>query len=467
MRIRILLSMLVSISISNLTAQEIEPTAMETEMLELVNRLRANPQAEAELMIKAGMAPGHVDLKMFKEEMDKEKACQPLVFNLKLIDAARKHTKYQLINGQGHVQTQGKEGFTGVNMMDRYKEAGYSGGFGGVNVFIYSNGPWHGQVAFVIDWKLDASDGGMQETRGHRKNLLNAAYSEVGIGMASETNAAVTQNFGKTSRAIGGVAYKDKNKNGRYDAGEGIGGVEISFGGKKVKTWKSGAYTLPAGSGGGKISAAWGSKNLSAVVPSGDENFKFDFIEDKAQGEPMTYTSIYKIDETAQEEGFKKYFESRLEEIKIDSNEMKDAIEFMRKEAASGKDKETAASIYKVLYEQTGEDLKYLEKLIVLKPSAAFKRLIEIQKIFPRDNQIKTQVLEILKENNNKEVGILLKIDSEADKLLNDSSLKDFVRKSQTKRVLNSYNQYIAKVSSTELRKEAEESLKKFIEASQ
>lgn len=467
MKIELFLFVLLSpFLISSLTAQEIEPTDLETEMLELVNRLRANPQAESEMMAKAGFAPGHVDLQMFLEEMKTEKPAQPLVFNLKLIDAARKHTQYQLKHGQGHVQETGKEGFTGVGMMDRYKESGYSGRSGGENVFIYCKSPWQGQVAFIIDWKLEGSDGGMQAGRGHRKNLMKGSYNEVGIGMASETNAAVTQNFGRTSRSIGGVAYKDKNKNGRYDAGEGLGGVEISLGGKKVKTWKSGAYTLPVGDGGGKISAKWGSKHLSGVVPSGSENFKFDFIEGNAQGAQMTYTSIFKIDEEAQQEGLKKYFENRLTEIKSDGSEMKDAIEFMRKESLSGKDKESAASIYKTLYAFTNEDIKYLEKLIVLKPSDAFARLVEIQKIFPKDREVKAKVYEILKANSNKELSILLKIDTEAAKVLNNPSLKDFVKKSQTKRVLKSYSQYIAKVSSTELRKEAEGKLNAFVAAS-
>lgn len=461
------LSVLLSVLTCHVYAQEeIEPTDLETEMLELVNRLRADPKAESELMAKAGFAPGHVDLQMFLKEMETEKPAQPLVFNLKLIDAARKHTLYQLKHGQGHTQEPGKEGFTGAGMMDRYREAGYAGRSGGENVFIYCSSPWQGQVAFVIDWKLEASDGGMQAGRGHRKNLLRPSYTEVGIGMADEKNAAVTQNFGSRSRAIGGVAYKDKNKNGRYDAGEGIGGVEISLGGKSVKTWKSGAYVLPAGNGGGKISAKWGSKHLSGVVPSGSENFKFDFIEDKAQGAQMTYTSIFQIDEEAQQEGLKKYFTSRLEEIKTDGTEMKDAIEYMRKESVSGKDKESAAEIYKTLYEFTNEDIKYLEKLIVLKPSDAYSRLVEIQKIFPRDREIKAKVYEILKSNSNKELAVLLKIDAEADKVLNNPSMKDFVKKSQTERVLKSYNQYIAKVSSTELRKEAENKLNAFVEAS-
>jgi len=449
------------------SAQEIEPTALETEMLELINRLRANPQEEAKMMAKAGFAPGHVDLQMFLKEMESEKAAPPLVFNLKLIDAARKHTKYQLSHGQGHVQDPSKSGFTGKSFMDRYREAGYKGRSGGENCFIYCKSPWQGQVAFVIDWKLEGSDGGMQAGRGHRKNLMRASYTEVGVGMASENNAAVTQNFGSSGRAIGGVAYSDKNKNGRYDAGEGIGGVEITFAGKKIKTWKSGAYAIPAGNKGGKISAKWGSKHLSGVVPSGGKNFKFDFIEQNAQGAVMTYTSIYKIDKSAQEEGFKKYFGTRMAEIKADAVEMKDAIEFMRKEATSGKDKTTAAAFYKDLYDSTVGDIDYLEKLIVLKPSEAFSRLVAIQKIFPKDRSIRTQVLNILKSNNSKELSILLKIDADANKVLNDSSMKDFVRKSQTKRVLSSYHNFIAKVTSTELREEAQVKLKAFTSALQ
>ena len=444
-------------------AKDLEPTAMETEMLELINRLRANPQAEAKLMISSGIAPGHVNLQMFKKEMDGESPAPPLVFNTKLIDAARKHTKYQLANGQTHVQDPKKSHFTGKSFMDRYREAKYSGRGGGENVFIYCKSPWHGQVAFVVDWKLESSDGGMQAGRGHRKNLLNKSFTEVGVGMAGPGNAAVTQNFGRGQRSIGGVAYKDKNKNGRYDAGEGLGGVEISFGGKTIKTWKSGAYVLPAGSKSGKISAKWGSKHLSSLVPAGNSNFKFDFIEGKAQGAKMTYVSIYKMDAEAKKEGFSKFFNSRLSEITKDATEMRDMIAFARKTATTNnQDKEAAKNLYNKLYETAKKDVDYLEKLVVLKPSAAFQRLIDIQKMFPQDKVLRNDVTNILRANSSKELGILLKIDQDVEKLKSDSSMREFVKKSMTKRVLSNYRQFIAKASSTELRKEAELKLEAF-----
>jgi hypothetical protein len=437
----------------------VEPTAFETEMLELINRLRAEPQKESEMMATSGIIPGHVDIGMFKKEMATEKAVQPLVFNVKLLQAARNHTQYQLSHGQGHTEEAGKKGFTGKGIMDRYRHVGYSGG-GGENVFIYCKNPWHGQVAFVVDWKLEGSDGGMQAGRGHRKNMMRAGYTQVGVGMASETNCAVTQNFGSGGRFIGGVAYKDKNKNGRYDAGEGIDDVEISFGGKTIKTWKSGAYVLPAGSKGGKVSAKWGSKHLSGLVPSGGGNFKFDFIEDKAQGSKMTFVSIFEIDNAAQKEGFKKFFSSRMNEIMKDGDEMDDAVSYFKKTALrSGENQASAKELYRKILVGVTEEIDYLAKLIVVKPSLAYTRVKSIYKMMGSDPVLKQKVAEIIKSNISKDLQLLVKLDQEATKVLNDSSMKDFVRKSQLRRVIKGYTNYLNKSIPAELRNEARLSL--------
>ena len=108
-----------------------EPTPEETLILELMNRFRADPKAEAEYIVKTfgkGDTVFGAEAKMFLDECAALKAMPPLVFNLQLLDAARKHSFYMVHNGLGHVEEAGKRGFTGASPSDRTKAAGYPGG---------------------------------------------------------------------------------------------------------------------------------------------------------------------------------------------------------------------------------------------------------------------------------------------------------------------------------------------------
>ena len=66
-----------------------QPTAEEQYLLELVNRARQNPTAEAQLYgisLNEGLSPGTIS----------ETPKPPLAFNLNLIDAAREHSQWML-----------------------------------------------------------------------------------------------------------------------------------------------------------------------------------------------------------------------------------------------------------------------------------------------------------------------------------------------------------------------------------
>ena len=121
-----------------------EPTPAETLILELMNRFRADPKAEAEWIVKTYAQGDKVmgaDAKLFQEECSQLKAMPPLVFNLNLLDSARKHSYYMNFNGLTHVEEAGKRGFTGVGFGDRAKAAGYDGFAAGENAFAGSNRP--------------------------------------------------------------------------------------------------------------------------------------------------------------------------------------------------------------------------------------------------------------------------------------------------------------------------------------
>jgi hypothetical protein len=259
-----------------------EPTPEETLIVELMNRFRANPSAEADLIAPPGKTGGGVDWKMFRDEMKALKPMPPIVFNLDLLDAARKHSYYMIHNGLSHDETPGKVGFYGAGPGDRIKLSGFKGAGWAENAFAGSGGPLDSHDGFLVD--AGAGLGGMQPERGHRKNMI-AGFREVGPGgVSTGRGLSVTHDFGSRDvRMAGGVVYIDANGNNFYDIGEGIGQVTISSSdGGAVTTWKSGAYELDLkGQKEVTLTAFLGGEKFTKSFPAGKDNVKFDWAVPK------------------------------------------------------------------------------------------------------------------------------------------------------------------------------------------
>jgi len=268
-------------------AADREPTPEETYLLELINRFRADPVAEAGRVapggdaIKGYMGRG-VDWEMFKTEMKALKPSPPVVMNLDLLDASRKHSHYMILNDLTHVEDPAKPGFVAADMMERIKLAGYKNlQLIGENCFRDSSNPLHSHSAFIVDFG-DGGAGGMQLKRGHRMNMINPAFREVGPSALPHKNLSVTHEFGsrKAGRLAGGVVYFDKNNNQFYDVGEGVSGVRISSSdGSNVSAWKSGGFTLELTSDqAATLTAEFQGQKFSQSFPAGKDNIKFDWI---------------------------------------------------------------------------------------------------------------------------------------------------------------------------------------------
>ena len=259
-----------------------EPTSEETLIVELMNRFRANPAAEADLIAPPGKSGGGVDWKMFRDEMKALKPMPPVVFNLDLLDAARKHSYYMIHNGLTHDEVAGKVGFYGASPADRIKSSGFKGGGWAENAFAGSGGALDSHNGFLVD--AGAGPGGMQPERGHRKNMI-AGYREVGPGgVPTGRGLSVTHDFGSRDvRMAGGVVYIDVNANNFYDVGEGLGQVTVSSSdGGAVTTWKSGGYVLDLkGQKDVTLTAYIGGEKFSKTFPSGKDNVKFDWAVPK------------------------------------------------------------------------------------------------------------------------------------------------------------------------------------------
>lgn len=227
-----------------------EPTDEEQLYLELINRARANPAAEAERLrsitdpdVVASYGFFQVNLAAMAKQIAAIAPQPPLAMNERLLAAARDHSADMLTNAfQDH------QGSDGSSPVQRAVTAGYSPWWFGENVSAYARSVEHGHAAFEVDFGFID---GMQSPPGHRNNIHHPAYREIGVGVAFGRNGnvgpqLVTQDFGARAGAgplLTGVVFYDLNGNQFYDLGEGVGGVEVTVDGA---SW----YAVTAGSGG-------------------------------------------------------------------------------------------------------------------------------------------------------------------------------------------------------------------------
>lgn len=254
------------------------PTVPEQLMLELVNRTRANPAAEAArfgISLNEGLIPGTISTT----------AKPPLAFHPKLILSARNHSQWMLAsNIFDH---------TGVNNStpaERMVNAGYvfSGSFSsGENI------SWGGTSGTVEPISMTlARHESLFRSPPHRTNICGENFKELGLGILQGRfqgfNALmVTQNFASSDTHpdpwLLGVVFKDANDNGIYDAGEGLPGVTVT---PESGTWdavtsESGGYAMPH-TGSGPLNVTFSGGGLfvpfTRSVQRNGSNVKLDLL---------------------------------------------------------------------------------------------------------------------------------------------------------------------------------------------
>ena len=268
------------------------PTDEEQLYLELINRSRSDPKAEAERYRSATEPDVVQDFKNFKVDLVKLASdfatispAPPLSMNANLTAAARLHSQDMLAN-----QFQGHTGSKGSTTGDRITTQGYVWSAYGENVFSNARSVGHGHAGFDVDWGGNASTGGVQDPPGHRTTIHNPLYREIGIGVVIGRNGKagpqlVTQDFGSRhdlTPFVTGVAYYDLNRDGSYDIGEGIEGATALVDGARFYALSaaSGGYSVPVPANGiyrvtFDLSGLPETK-MTAVI-SAQENVKVDF----------------------------------------------------------------------------------------------------------------------------------------------------------------------------------------------
>lgn len=262
-------------------------------MLELVNRARANPEAEAARLgidLNEGLSPGTLD----------GTAKQPLAPNDLLLTAARDHSTWMLAT-----DTFSHTGENGSSATERMAAAGYQ--FGPSAWGSGENISWRGTTGTIdLEGAISGHHDGLFESPGHRRNILNDAFQEVGIGqirgdytLQGQTydSSMVTQKFAYNGSGpfLTGVIIDDLDGDDFYDPGEGLGNVAISINGAVVGTsTASGGYAIALDPGSYAVTFSGGGLDApqTVSVTLGSRNVKVDVLDAPAPGNtPVTGTA--------------------------------------------------------------------------------------------------------------------------------------------------------------------------------
>ena len=257
------------------------PTAVEQLILELINRARLDPLAEAALQgvgLNENLAAGTITAAQK----------QPLAFNTLIGDSADAHSAWML-----STDTFSHTGSGGSNPGQRMLAAGYEGWAWGENI------AWSGTTGTVnVAAEAVNHHDMLFESAGHRTNIMNASFREIGIGTltgdfrSGQTNynaVMTTQNFAASGSAffVTGVAINDLDDDRFYDIGEGLGGVTVTVRNDMVNetstaTWSSGGYSLVINSFGERdvvFAGAGIAAETGVRVMLGDGNVKIDLAD--------------------------------------------------------------------------------------------------------------------------------------------------------------------------------------------
>jgi Ca2+-binding RTX toxin-like protein len=257
--------------------------AREQLFLELVNRARMDPLGEAARYglanLNSGLAAGTIS----------SAPKQVLAGNAILEVSASLHSQDMIDRDYFAHETLGSNASPGTRMANAGYGAAGSFGWG-------ENLAWTGSTgSYNADAEVYAQHRNLFLSAGHRTNILNGNYEEVGIGSVTGNfqgyNAMMTaENFaydGATDNFITGVSYNDANNDDFYSIGEGKGGRTVyvysgntllgsstttAAGGYSVETTQTG--TIEVVFSGGDLAA-----NYGVTVALGSSNVKVDLVD--------------------------------------------------------------------------------------------------------------------------------------------------------------------------------------------
>ncbi len=257
------------------TAASGDNSVLEQLHLERINRARLKPAAEA---ARFGIALNEGVTSTTITTASK----QAVAMNPTLTAVARAHSQDMLNRDYFEHNTP-----EGQSPFDRMQAAGYIYRSAGENL------TWRGTTGTLDE--ITTANAQHQDlfvdvdypNRGHRVVMLNADYKEVGVGVLrgmfaqdghNYDSLMTTQDYGTRSNSptfVLGVVYDDTNRNGDYDAGEGVSGATVALGSNTTTTNAGGGYSFAVQPGQYTIRFPSGAQQQFNV---GNSNVKIDCV---------------------------------------------------------------------------------------------------------------------------------------------------------------------------------------------
>lgn len=249
-------------------------TAAEQYLLELINRARLDPAAEAArygIDLNAGLAAGTISTA----------SRQVLAPNALLENAAIGHSQWML-NADVFSHT----GSGGSSAAQRVTATGY----GWSNVA--ENLSWRGTSGTIdLNAAIATHHQDLFLSAGHRANMMNGVYQEVGLaqerGLFNNSgrnydSSMLTEVFGRPATAtvfLTGVVYNDSDRNAFYSIGEGVAGATVLSQGRSATSAGAGGYAIAlTASPSVAVTGQVGTLGYSFTVGMDNGNVKVDIV---------------------------------------------------------------------------------------------------------------------------------------------------------------------------------------------
>lgn len=228
----------------------LNPTAEETEFMQLINGFRTDPHGEFSRLIVSNspirardpslqddLNFANVNANTLRGELRALTPTHPVAWNEAIRDFTVAHNAQMVASkSQFHSNTiQRRQALldAGVDLRIVAGEV-----INSENVFGFGKSPLHIFAAYVIDWQ-QGGPGGMIAGRPHRRAIINPdfeqaghAISSAGGGFGPRVNSQVLANIENPPVMVTGAIFEDDNNSRRYDAGEGLSSVQFVFEGE-------------------------------------------------------------------------------------------------------------------------------------------------------------------------------------------------------------------------------------------
>lgn len=245
-------------------------TAAEQYLLELINRARLDPAAEAArygIDLNAGLAAGTITTA----------SRQVLAPNALLENAAIGHSQWML-NADVFSHT----GSGGSSAAQRVTATGYRWSN------VAENLSWRGTSGTIdLNAAIATHHQDLFLSAGHRANMMNGVYQEVGLAQErgrfnGYDSSMLTEVYGRpaaTSAFLTGVIYNDSDRNAFYSIGEGIGGATFAAQGKSAISAAAGGYAIALTAAADvAVTAKVGGLDIQFTVAMSHGNVKVDIV---------------------------------------------------------------------------------------------------------------------------------------------------------------------------------------------